>query len=435
MSRLLSWEQITKVVNQVHVPLDRLNGPRSNSQATLRLFGSDAKNVSVTLYRDHHAWCPYCQKIWLWLEAKRVPYRIEKISMFCYGDKEPWYQRLCRSGMLPAVKIDNRIITESDDILMALENKFGALHASMTDSHVIPLRRLERLLFRAWCQWLCYPARGASEESANRVQFEQVVQQVELSLSKTKSHGPFFLDKFSVVDCVFTPYVERMNASLFYYKGFLLRDSRKWPNLAKWFNGLEQQNFYIGTQSDFHTHVHDLPPQMGGCYHNGTEQQLVNQNKVDSGLAVDLPDTLIKEPQDARFEAAFRVLTHRESMLTVNPFAQTDEGKENKNLVDTSLRCALTYLVNGESVCPPFTSPKSAMQAACSLRYIKDRVSVPRDMSVWAARRLRSALEHTAELSIAAAGLDESEVRAAQVPISSRNRRDQNPRYLYIYIY
>ena len=46
------------------------------------------------LFRDHHAWCPYCQKIWLWLEEKKVPYRIQKVTMFCYGEKEKWYKKI-----------------------------------------------------------------------------------------------------------------------------------------------------------------------------------------------------------------------------------------------------------------------------------------------------------------------------------------------------
>jgi hypothetical protein len=37
--------------------------------------------------RDHAAWCPYCQKVWLQLEEKQLPYTIEKINMRCYGDK------------------------------------------------------------------------------------------------------------------------------------------------------------------------------------------------------------------------------------------------------------------------------------------------------------------------------------------------------------
>jgi hypothetical protein len=55
------------------------------------------------------------------LEEKRVPYRIEKVTMFCYGDKESWYKRVVPSGMLPALQLDGRVITESDDILFELE--------------------------------------------------------------------------------------------------------------------------------------------------------------------------------------------------------------------------------------------------------------------------------------------------------------------------
>ena len=41
--------------------------------------------------RDSAAWCPYCQKVWLQLEEKQIPYVIEKINMRCYGDKPATY--------------------------------------------------------------------------------------------------------------------------------------------------------------------------------------------------------------------------------------------------------------------------------------------------------------------------------------------------------
>ena len=143
---------------------------------------------------------------------------------------------------------------------------------SMSDPDVVAMRRLERLLFRAWCQWLCYPARSAQEEARNRQAFLDVIDSVERALSGTA--GPFFLNEFSTADVVFTPYVERMNASLYYYKGYLMRDPAANPGLSDWFTAMEGRETYRGTQSDFHTHVHDLPPQMGGCYANGSDEQV-----------------------------------------------------------------------------------------------------------------------------------------------------------------
>ena len=114
----LSWEELSTLASKES---DHIEGP-TNSYSLLRLFGQSEQNVRLTLYRDHHAWCPYCQKVWLWLEWKRIPYRVKKVTMRCYGKKEDWYLKKVPSGMLPALEIDNMLITESDQILLNLEN-------------------------------------------------------------------------------------------------------------------------------------------------------------------------------------------------------------------------------------------------------------------------------------------------------------------------
>ncbi|USR91513.1 glutathione S-transferase family protein [Phormidium yuhuli AB48] len=390
----LSWSELDALTDKEP---DRVNGP-TNPQARLRLFGQDEAAVQVTLYRDHHAWCPYCQKVWLWLEEKQIPYRIEKVTMFCYGQKERWYKQKVPSGMLPAVELKGRLITESDDILLALEEEFGPLEFSMGDRQVLPLRQLERILFRAWCMWLCRPSLSERQDRNAREQFIEVVQEVEAALARTP--GPYFLPEFSTADVVFTPYVERMNASLFYYKGYSLREEN--PRLSDWFDGLERRSTYRGTQSDFHTHVHDLPPQMGGCWANNTPQTELNQIRVDRGPWFGLPDVAYPEPETSRSEALRRVLKHRQTLIDVNP--APDEQFE------TALRCALTHLMTGEDCPPPGGSE-------VGLRYLRDRISVPRDMSIYAAKRLRQSLEATAALSGPAQG--------PKIPV--RHRRDQDP--------
>jgi glutathione S-transferase len=393
----LSWQELADLAESQFTPADPINGA-TNAQSRLRLFGHPEADVRVTLYRDNHAWCPYCQKIWLWLEEKQIPYRIEKVTMFCYGEKESWYKRKVPSGMLPAIELDGRIITESDDILIALEKAFGTLVYGMTDSSVVPMRQLERLLFRAWCNWLCRPANSAREEQYNREQFVSVVAMVEKALSNTP--GAYFLDKFSTADVIFTPYVERMNASLYYYKGYSLREEN--PRFAAWFDAMESRATYRGTQSDFHTHVHDLPPQMGGCWENGEPQMLINKARVDNGDWDGLPDALFPEPESARAEALYQTVKHHANLIRVNP--------ADDRLVDAALRCALTKMMT-DSNCLPEKGSDAA------LRYIRDRINVPRDMSIYAARRLRTALEATAALVGDAQG----------IPIPFNHRRDQNP--------
>ncbi|MDJ0593681.1 MAG: glutathione S-transferase family protein [Pleurocapsa sp. MO_226.B13] len=394
MTTPLTWQQLADLTD---FKKDYING-ETNAQATLRLFGKSEADVRITLFRDNHAWCPYCQKIWLWLEEMQIPYRIQKVTMFCYGKKEDWYKRKVPSGMLPALELDGRIITESDDILIALEREFGVLYLGMQDPQVLPLRRLERLLFRAWCSWLCQRAIFPGQEKNNRQQFIETVALVEEALASTP--GAYFLEEFSTADVIFTPYVERMNASLYYYKGYSMREAN--PRFSAWFDAMETRPTYRGTQSDFHTHVHDLPPQMGGCYSNGEAQTLANQERVDRGDWFGLPDVTYPEPENSREEALQRVIKHRDNLIEVNP-------ADNK-LFDEALRCALTKMITGESCTPPSGSD-------VALRYLRDRINVPRDMSIYAAKRLRTALEETAALD----GDRQSE------PLPVRHRYDQNP--------
>ena len=47
------------------------------------------------------------------------------------------------------------------------------------------------------------------------------------------------------------------------------------------------------------------------------------------------------------------------------------------------MRAALTYLLTGQK------GAYLDRDSHLALRYVRDRISVPRDMSIWAARRLR----------------------------------------------
>ena len=392
-----SWEQLSQHIGQEP---DRINGPTS-SQAVLRLFGHSESDVRVTLYRDHHAWCPYCQKVWLWLEFQRIPYRIRKVTMRCYGSKEPWFLQLVPSGMLPALELDGQLITESDVILLRLEQAFGPLGLSLNDPRALELRQLERLLFRAWCLWLCSPGLRPRQQQQARDQFQRTARRMEQALEQTP--GPWLDDQGpGGVDLVFVPYVERMNASLAYYKGYRLR--REHPAIDRWFEALEQLETYRGTQSDMHTHAHDLPPQMGGCWPDVSEIQQSLAEAIDRGDGLGQEETrwIGDDAQRSSSVALTRVLRHRHQLLALNPLG-TDG-------FDQPLRAALTHLITGHPCRPTAGS-------AAGLRYLRDRISVPRDMPLPAARLLRQCLEATAAL----------DGPASPRPVPSRDRYDQDP--------
>ena len=138
----------------------------------------------------------------------------------------------------------------------------------------------------------------------------------------------------------------------------------------------------LGTQSDVHTHAHDLPPQMGGCWSNGSPEQQAMAHAVDQGAGLaELETSWSTQIEDdgvmSSQRALERVLRHRSALMARNPLGAA---------FDQPLRAALTYLMSG-NLCQPNTD------TAYGLRYLRDRISVPRDMPLQSARLLRKALE------------------------------------------
>ena len=404
MNGILTWDDLNKFEIE---DLDRVNGI-NNSYANLRLFGHTENDVTVTLYRDRHSWCPYCQKIWLWLEYKRIPYRVKKINMFCYGQKESWFLDKVRSGKLPAIEFKGQVITESDYIIAFLENEFGALGSLITSSQLIKIRELEREIFRSWCNWLCRESFNLIDNSFRKKRFQESISKLDKILSRSKSG---FIDPLvsntgeiepGVGDIIFIPYMERMNASLNYYKGFNLRSNYRYVD--KWLTLFEGTSAYRGTQGDFHTHSHDLPPQMGGCYKESNQLQIAFSKAIDTGKG--LGNFELNKNYDSKYYARIaiqRVLKHKESLIKVNPY--------DKEFFEESLISSLIHMITGELIIPEKLSGKS-------LKYLKDRISVPRDMPIISARLLRQSLNKIELLS------DDNKVD--KIPIN--HRYDQDPK-------
>ena len=65
------------------------------------------------------------------------------------------------------------------------------------------------------------------------------------------SGGPYILGaSLSFVDLLFVPFLERMAASLPYFKGFESR-SLRFPALLKWYEAMDGRPAYQGIKSDY----------------------------------------------------------------------------------------------------------------------------------------------------------------------------------------
>ena len=145
---------------------------------------------------------------------------------------------------------------------------------------------------------------------------------------------------------------------------------------------------------------------MGGCYEESNEEQITISKLIDTGEG--LGNYELNKNYDSKYFAKIalkRVLKHKDNLLKVNPY--------NKESFEESLRSALTHMITGEVLIPKKLS-------GISLKYLKNRISVPRDMPIISARLLRQSLNKIESLS------DINEID--NIPI--RDRYDQDPKNL-----
>ena len=179
----------------------------TKERESLRLFNQAEADVRLVLYRDHAAWCPYCQKVQLLAEAKKIPYRVKKINLRCYGSKPVEFMKKVPSGLLPVIELDGKLITESMDIMFLIEDTFQSPYRQMipVEDHDMMqafhrFMRLERVFTGAWLSCLRGPMAMLSR---GQEPVQQTLDIIEQSLGEFV--GPFFYpgDEPTMVDINF----------------------------------------------------------------------------------------------------------------------------------------------------------------------------------------------------------------------------------------
>jgi len=457
---LISWEDLTKTLRQQQTSQEKAF--RSNLEqglihsplATHRLFNRNSSGqaeVYVSFFRDSAAWCPYCQKVYMTMEEKQIPYKVIKVDMNSYAgaSKPANFLQIQPSGSLPCAVIhregtEDQVIQQSDDILAAIDALETNSNRKIASLFPETQKDMEYMKFlcddgrnslerRLYAEWLWYLT-GKRRPVEYRERFETILDEVDSTLSSTI--GPFFMNHFSMADIKFIPFVERQAASLLYFKGFNLRDASRWPHIVKWLEAMEKRNSYLITKSDVYTHSRALPPQLSaGCeFYTGCEEM---RDAVD---AFCLPTTTsctrtsdmewrepgwanyYKDTQTAKREAAERIIFNHVNICKFSARAAGTPGfpaaaaeladpKAQPNedaviAVDSFLKHTISLLLARNDV-----QKKERLKLASDggralseggevtvqatidcLDYLRLRIGVPRDMSYPAAQALREAL-------------------------------------------
>lgn len=299
------------------------------------------------------------------------------------------------------------------------------------------LLRLERSLFSAWMSWLT-----GSNSPRTKMSFIDTLTEVERALESSKG-GDFFLGKdVSLVDFMFAPFLERMTASMTYFKGFPIRvvkgEKTDFPAVNRWFDAMEKLESYQLTKGDFYSHCWDLPPQLGGCTYDTPSEpyvKAINGERTLDGTrgSWDLPlephnqgvepdwDFLGQDEAAAKREAVERLSFNHNAIVR---FAARGAGQRGMppfsaplsdpnavpaesviGSVDTILKLLSTKMLeegDAEKNASQMKEIASLIKVEggdehrdnviASLAYLRDRIGVPRDMRLPAARQLRSHL-------------------------------------------
>lgn len=292
---------------------------------------------------------------------------------------------------------------------------------SLDKLQILWLSRVSKDLVRPWSKWVY----GDDNDESLKTTFITAMRAVDDQLAE--SSGPYFLEDFSLVDISIAPNLERMDASLTYYKGYQIRNREEFKNITRWFEAMETRPTYIATKADYYTHAHSSVPVLGKCSVSMEGAPFASRID-DEGFSLPLeslsaqsfePYTAGDNPNIDKYHAAKRLVENR---AAVTMFACRNTGEEaapvrapfsnpnakpNEDIVpavEAALRhAAHALLISVEakqemesgSLRVASTSEYGYLDGApcyAALKYLRDRVGVPRDLYLPSARQLRAHL-------------------------------------------
>ncbi|NEO56547.1 MAG: glutathione S-transferase [Okeania sp. SIO3B5] len=411
---LPNWEKLLQVAQQNTTAKWILRTEQSPRTATISSYIdrlNPGEKSSVLLYRDTNAWCPFCERVWLALEEKQIPFEVELINL---KDKPQWYKDMVPTGLVPAVKIEGELVYESKDILLALENKFDSfpLLPKEPQERSVALDMIEAFesngLVKSGYQFLFYsrqntemtPEQKEVQLLSLQTTFETKLDQFEETLGQYP--GVYFMQEFSLVDIMYTPAIRRLAVNLPVFRGYSIHNNDRFPRINQWLMAIDQRQAYQRIKPSARTN-------------NLVMQNIFSLQPIYEGKPEPQVEFASLE-KDYRMEAAGRLSSNYQTLVAdilknsgIKTWASQESLAIIESVIDLYLRGLVYYLIEGSI--PSFSDlsvdAKTEQQnevkekavadpavGAIALAFLRNRVCVPRDMSANAAVAFQTAIDN-----------------------------------------
>lgn len=156
--------------------------------------------------------CPFCQRVLLTLEEKKVEYKLHLINL---DDKPQWFLEVNPEGKVPVVKFDDKWVADSDVIVGIIEEKYPE------PSIVTPqeFASVGSKIFISFVKFLKSKDPSDGTEQA-------LLDELKALDEHLKAHGPFVAgEKVTAVDLSLAPKLYHLEVVLGHFKKWSVPES------------------------------------------------------------------------------------------------------------------------------------------------------------------------------------------------------------------
>jgi glutathione S-transferase len=355
------------------------------------------------LYRDTNGWCPFCERVWVCIRAKNLPYQERLIALF---DKPEWYKEMVPTTQVPAVLFhewdssasgtgtgtdgDNdssssnsrKLVWESIDIMQALDDAFPNTIQLVHDTpeYKAAKEQVEKLN-KVGFEYIYATRNTGNDEDApplteeeidaRREAFVAALDELNASLEKScisdgdgdgDGSKPVFAlgDQFSGIDAIMIPTLERwryqlpLNSNIDSSAADILKNR---PFLQKWFESMEgYKPFSDRVMGDEYSWI--ATNAMFAKYFGAGEETAKRSEDAASALVEGFCDdhesasTSADENGVFALEAARKIVSNREAIVkdcsNADPKSQASLARcKDADVADAVIRFVAEVLVKG----------------------------------------------------------------------------------------